>query len=244
MQVHVPQLLLHVRCQGPLFTAHEGVNNRFIWTCLVTAHTASDLCYFRHSEPVSHTRDHISQKPHVASIPTTSATHNIRSKPATHLAARSPTMGRMTRAKAAEVAEKLHIDEDDVLQLQSSDRLIGVKNVNSTPDRSPLGQIAPNSGSNKSGEEDESVSLKKSTRSTKAGKKGAANGKTNGLAASTASPPDIVGESPEVVVDAREAVSSPASDKAAEELMQDEHEGEFNTLDIIIIIIIAALKVT
>ena len=55
-------------------------------------------------------------------------------------------MGRMTRAKAAEVAERLHVDEDAVLDLSMSD-------INSaTPEaaeREVLGSIAPNSAERK-----------------------------------------------------------------------------------------------
>ena len=55
-------------------------------------------------------------------------------------------MGRMTRAKAAEVAERLHVDEDVVLDLSLSD-------INSaTPEaaeREVLGNIAPNSAERK-----------------------------------------------------------------------------------------------
>jgi hypothetical protein len=55
-------------------------------------------------------------------------------------------MGRMTRAKAAEVAERLHVDEDAVLDLSLSD-------INSaTPEaagREVLGNIAPNSAERK-----------------------------------------------------------------------------------------------
>jgi hypothetical protein len=56
------------------------------------------------------------------------------------------TMARMTRAKAAEVAERLHVDEDAVLDLSLSD-------INSaTPEaaeREVLGNIAPNSAERK-----------------------------------------------------------------------------------------------
>jgi hypothetical protein len=55
-------------------------------------------------------------------------------------------MGRMTRAKAAEVAERLHVDEDAVLDLSLSD-------INSatpeTAEREVLGNIAPNSAERK-----------------------------------------------------------------------------------------------
>ncbi|KAK5127603.1 hypothetical protein LTR85_006943 [Meristemomyces frigidus] len=133
-------------------------------------------------------------------------------------------MGRMTRAKAAEVAEKLHVDEDVVLGLPSEN---GGVILNQTPERalrSPLGEIAPNSGSGQ--DEEDIAELRKSTRSRRGGKKGAKSKKTN-LAASVASRPDSLGELPEVAPDETEAVSSPASEAAAEGLMA---EGPGNTI--------------
>ncbi|KAK5715437.1 hypothetical protein LTR15_010081 [Elasticomyces elasticus] len=78
-------------------------------------------------------------------------------------------MPRMTRAKAAEVADKLHVDEDAVLELPSeiADATMLMKTPEAV-DRTPLNEIAPNSG----GTMDDSVNmeLKKSTRARKGGK--------------------------------------------------------------------------
>ncbi|EMC97463.1 hypothetical protein BAUCODRAFT_23750 [Baudoinia panamericana UAMH 10762] len=82
-------------------------------------------------------------------------------------------MPRMTRAKAAQVAEELHVDEDAVLDLNSENAasIAKIQIGTATPDNTP------NSGSNKS-DECEPADLKRSTRSTKAstrvvkGKKG------------------------------------------------------------------------
>ena len=57
-------------------------------------------------------------------------------------------MGRMTRAKAAEVAERMHVDEDAVLDMSN----IEEKTDPATPEpteRSVLGDIAPNSADGK-----------------------------------------------------------------------------------------------
>ena len=57
-------------------------------------------------------------------------------------------MGRMTRAKAAEVAERMHIDEDAVLDLSNIEEKIDP----TTPEpseRAVLGNIAPNSADSK-----------------------------------------------------------------------------------------------
>ncbi|GAB7335324.1 hypothetical protein MBLNU13_g07721t1 [Cladosporium sp. NU13] len=59
-------------------------------------------------------------------------------------------MGRMTRAKAAEVAERMHIDEDAVLDMSNIEEKIDPVTPEQT-DRAVLGNIAPNSAdSNKS----------------------------------------------------------------------------------------------
>lgn len=59
------------------------------------------------------------------------------------------TMGRMTRAKAAEVAERMHIDEDAVLELPSEEKDAAVNPATPEPDRAVLGEIAPNSAESK-----------------------------------------------------------------------------------------------
>ena len=122
-------------------------------------------------------------------------------------------MGRMTRAKAAQVAEELHVDEDAVLDS-------GLDLKMRTPERderAPLGEIAPNSGSGQE-EESEVADMRKSTRGRKGGKKGVKGKKTN-LAASTASTatqPETLEETEDVMDDVREAVFSPASEAAAD----------------------------
>lgn len=126
-------------------------------------------------------------------------------------------MGRVTRKKAAEIAEQLHVDEDAVLDMNADDAALRTKLE--TPEhsgRSPLGEIAPNSAESKAGEHQEPVEeLKKSTRSRKAGKKAAAKGKKNALAASTATPVDEAN----LVPDDCESAPSPGSEKAAEGLV-------------------------
>ncbi|KAK5745183.1 hypothetical protein LTR17_001635 [Elasticomyces elasticus] len=77
-------------------------------------------------------------------------------------------MPRMTRAKAAEVADKLHVDEDAVLELPSEIADATMLKTPEVVERTPLIDIAPNSG----GTMDDSVNmeLKKSTRARKGGK--------------------------------------------------------------------------
>lgn len=115
-------------------------------------------------------------------------------------------MGRMTRAKAAEVAEKLHIDEDAVLELPSDAR---------TPEkaedgRPPLGELTPNSAGSAQKEEvaaeERRVKVKKAPRKIAKGRKNAAG---SGVKVE-------MGDSAEVVLDDREAVESPAGETAAE----------------------------
>jgi hypothetical protein len=57
-------------------------------------------------------------------------------------------MGRMTRAKAAEVAERMHVDEDAVLDMSNLDEKINPATPEPT-ERSVLGDIAPNSADGK-----------------------------------------------------------------------------------------------
>ena len=131
---------------------------------------------------------------------------------------------RVTRKKAAEIAEQLHIDEDELLDLPSSELALSIANAeHGTPepsDRPPLGEIAPNSAeSNKSQSHDGAQELRKSTRNRK-GKKGRAAEKATktDFAASIATSQDLPNNnrSNEVLADAND---SPASEKAAEDLM-------------------------
>ncbi len=143
------------------------------------------------------------------------------------------SMGRMTRKKAAEVAEQLHIDEDDLLELPSDDLAVATKaNLKSTTpepkDRPPLGEIAPNSAESKSQPEDEGHELRKSTRGKK-GKKSGAKGKKNNPAAGTATQPEIslANDIVDVLPDEYDSAPSPASEKAAEDLTRDIPERMF-----------------
>ena len=131
-------------------------------------------------------------------------------------------MGRMTRKKAAEVADQLHIDEDALLDIPSDDVAL-LKASASTPnptDRAPLGELAPNSADSTSHSDDGVQELKKSVRGKKGSKKVGAKAKKNGLGASTASQ---AAEDPqgEVLPDDNDSVPSPASERAAEDLMKD-----------------------
>lgn len=113
-------------------------------------------------------------------------------------------MGRMTRAKAAEVAERLHVDEDAVLDLSMSD-------INSaTPDsaeREVLGNIAPNSAERKG-------PVELVTRKTR--------GKNKGRTAAEAEPEPAVDSESETEQD-RENDGSDAEAETHEE------QGEVNT---------------
>ena len=134
----------------------------------------------------------------------------------------------MTRKKAAEVAEQLHIDEDVLLEASNDEASMlkakaGLES--DTSDRAPLGELAPNSASVDSHSEDGAQELKKSTRGKKGGKKGATKGKKNLLAASTASMPADDPQD-EVLPDDNDSAPSPASEKAAEDLMKDVPECE------------------
>ena len=132
-------------------------------------------------------------------------------------------MGRVTRAKAAEVAEKLHIDQDAVLELPNV-----ADPTNTTPERAPLGELAPNSAESSKPEEAPETSLRKSTRGRKGGKKGAKGSSKTDLSASTASQPfaDAVEEQGEITGDDHDAVTSSAVDTAAEELSDDVPDGQ------------------
>ncbi|KAH9810078.1 nucleolar and coiled-body phosphoprotein 1-like [Teratosphaeria destructans] len=128
-------------------------------------------------------------------------------------------MGRMTRAKAAEVAEKLHIDEDAVLEIPGDGALDLKITTPKKDERTPLGEIAPNSGGSKE-EDSEVAELKKSTRGRKTGKKGR-KGKQNTEDSGASTATELDGpddEAPQVVKDNRVASQSPADDSAASSL--------------------------
>lgn len=132
-------------------------------------------------------------------------------------------MGRVTRKKAAEVAEALHIDEDEVLELEEeAASKSGIELVVEKSERAPLGELEANSIDSKSQSDDGRQEFKKSARGKKGGKK-SAKGKKN-LAASTASPAyilDVSVNQPEVLPDENDSTPSPASEKAAEDLLKD-----------------------
>lgn len=143
-------------------------------------------------------------------------------------------MGRITRKKAAEVAEALHIDEDAVLELEDENEALsvskGVKDFQLVVnDRPPLGQLEANSLESTSQYDDDAQELKKSTRGKKGSKRGR-KAKKNNFGASTASVFDIfenAQEQQEVLPDSYDTTPSPASEKAAEVLSQGESNGEF-----------------
>lgn len=142
-------------------------------------------------------------------------------------------MGRITRKKAAEVAEALHIDEDAVLEAGDENEDVNIlkaakKHHLEQNDREPLGELETNSAESKSQSDDATQELKKSTRGKKGSKRGA-KGKKNNLAASTASQmdiPEVPTDLQDVMPDENDATPSPASEKAAEELLKDVPDSE------------------
>ncbi|RMY22918.1 hypothetical protein D0866_11810 [Hortaea werneckii] len=124
-------------------------------------------------------------------------------------------MGRMTRAKAADLAEKLHVDEDAVLEMPEHDEnAIEKLETPKKDERPPLGEIAPNSGS---GHEDEVADMKKSTKGRKMGKKGA-KGRKKDLAASANVQTEVEEEEAKPVVEdaAEEALSEKPNDEPSD----------------------------
>ncbi|KAI7299645.1 hypothetical protein KC315_g17531, partial [Hortaea werneckii] len=125
-------------------------------------------------------------------------------------------MGRMTRAKAADLAEKFHVDGDAVLEMPEHDENAITKLETPKKDeRPPLGEIAPNSGS---GLEDEVADMKKSTKGRKTAKKGA-KGRKKDLAASANVQAEVEEEEEEkpVVEDAaEEALTEEVNDEAVD----------------------------
>lgn len=116
-------------------------------------------------------------------------------------------MGRMTRAKAAEVAQTLHIDEDAVLDANENDVAEAggavKQTVEATPSRnarSPLGEITPNSADGKTSviaPEEEEVPKKKGKSKKKKNK-----GKKNaGFGASTTSEVEVLEDAPTEAVE-------------------------------------------
>ncbi|RMY48554.1 hypothetical protein D0863_15360 [Hortaea werneckii] len=121
-------------------------------------------------------------------------------------------MGRMTRRKAAEYAEKFHVDEDAVLEMSDHDEnAIAKLDTPKKDERPPLGEIAPNSGS---GHEDEVADMKKSTKGRKTTKKGS-KGRKKDLAASVS-----------VQTEVEEDEALPTVKDAAEEVCNEEPSDE------------------
>ncbi|KXS97807.1 hypothetical protein AC578_10542 [Pseudocercospora eumusae] len=128
-------------------------------------------------------------------------------------------MGRMTRAKVAEVAEKLHVDEDAVLELPG-EHLVKVVEAPVDNERTPLGEVSINSAGSKAETEDAEVkSAPKSKKGRKKGRKGKKENKA-ALDASTSSAPDA-DRVEDMVPDELESQPSPASIAASEELSND-----------------------
>lgn len=126
-------------------------------------------------------------------------------------------MGRMTRAKAANLAEKLHVDEDAVLEMPEHDKnAIAKLETPEKDERPPLGEIAPNSGS---GHEDEVADMKRSTKGRKTAKKGA-KGRKKDLAASANAQMEV-----------EEEGGKPGVDDAAEEALSEEPDDELSDND-------------
>ncbi|KAK0251855.1 hypothetical protein LTS09_013083 [Friedmanniomyces endolithicus] len=124
-------------------------------------------------------------------------------------------MPRLTRAMAAEVADKLHVDEDVVLALPTD--LVDAASASlKTPepaDRTPMGDIAPNSGGIA-----QDVELRKSTRTRKGNKNAVKDGKVD-LAGSVA---EDHYEASESSCGQQEGAASQTSTVANREIMQDE----------------------
>ncbi|KAK1089177.1 hypothetical protein LTR48_000844 [Friedmanniomyces endolithicus] len=122
-------------------------------------------------------------------------------------------MPRVTRAMAADFADKLHVDEDVVLALPTDlvDAAYASLKTPEPADRAPLGDIAPNSGGNA-----EDGELRKSTRTRKVGKKAVKDGKVD-LAGSTAEEDDTS----ETGTGQQTGAATPGSMAVMIEVMQD-----------------------
>ena len=143
-------------------------------------------------------------------------------------------MGRMTRKKAAEVAEQLHVDESVVLELPDENIITAVKVATPEPNgsRLPLGELVPNSADSKSQSDDQSQELSKSTRGRKGVKKTGAKNRKDHLAASTASQPARADSEQQDLPNEFEPEPSPASEKAAEDLTKDFENCEYMAVEL------------
>lgn len=126
-------------------------------------------------------------------------------------------MGRMTRAKAAEVAEKMHIDEDAVLDLPS-DAIDPA--TPSKSDRPALGELEPNSAGSAHTDIDLPTDLKKSARSKKV------DSDTRASETSASAESLLASTLPEVMPDEVDVAGSPASRAASDDLAKDVPECE------------------
>lgn len=132
-------------------------------------------------------------------------------------------MGRMTRAKATEIAEQMHIDEDAVLDLSSHAQETATLSTPKAEARPPLSDIAPNSGRSKQSTEADVERVKPAT-AKKGGKKGAKANKKNNTNPFGDSTTAAAEDPLEVIPDEIESVPSPASRAASDDLMKDEPE--------------------
>lgn len=131
----------------------------------------------------------------------------------------------MTRKKAAELAESVHIDEN---VSQENEKDSAQEKVLMTPapgDRPALGELAPNSADSKSADEGNGQELQKSTRGKKGTKKGGKKAKKADPAAIAAVDEEAQEEAPEDAADDNESMSSPASEEAAEEHFRGGSQG-------------------
>ena len=136
----------------------------------------------------------------------------------TNIATQHAVMSRITRAKAAEVAEQLHIDEDALLELNSHDRKDILFANSISEERAPLCEVSPNSASSN---HDSEAQLVNTTPEKKVKKRGRKGKKTNILAASTASATPADDGEAEVIPDEIQAAQSPASQAASDDLVKD-----------------------
>ncbi|KAK4610810.1 uncharacterized protein CLAFUR5_14056 [Fulvia fulva] len=139
-------------------------------------------------------------------------------------------MGRMTRAKAAEVADKMLIDEDAVLKLPS-DAIDPALHTPSKSDRPALGEIEPNSAGSARSDIELPTDLMKATRSRQ-GEKSGKKSNNNGVMSASASTESLLAPAPEVVADEAEVAGSPASRAASDDLMKDLPELEMSHLPV------------
>ncbi|KAK6436520.1 hypothetical protein LTR95_007291 [Oleoguttula sp. CCFEE 5521] len=99
-------------------------------------------------------------------------------------------MPRVTRAKAHAIAEEMHIDEDEVLDLKSDPATENPGTPESSgSQRAALGELAPNSAGSKEGG-DAAEALKGEGKMRKGGRKG--KGKKEDLGASTMTQPEEI----------------------------------------------------